>query len=292
MNKIIEFLSAFEPFVQFKHNKLGKITSSTDIDTIDCGYIWEKDYDDNLHCKVDDRFDIIKICLNNEWLDTTQVLKQYFNTLVSKFKDTQQLLKAYEALEKEFTKRSQRVADTEAKLKILQNGIIDDETLRMLVRAHPLYKDLEAKLAEKEIHIVELEDKDWYEGTIKQLEEQNERLINERDTLVNFINGQWIDAKLIQKLLQIDFSEGTSKFAFSRNAEWWSIVGKTEEERSRNGQKITTVFKLDENKSARKVISDLEHFVVSNLTYVAYRGDNDFDDFIKQLKDKYGDYSL
>lgn len=39
--------------------------------------------------------------------------------------------------------------------------------------------DLEAKLAEKETRIAELEDKDWYEGTIKQLEEQNERLIKQ-----------------------------------------------------------------------------------------------------------------
>lgn len=38
--------------------------------------------------------------------------------------------------------------------------------------------NIEAKLAEKETRIAELEDKDWYEGTIKQLEEQNERLIN------------------------------------------------------------------------------------------------------------------
>lgn len=77
MNKTIELLSVFEPLVRFKHNKLGKITSSTDIDTFGCGYIWEKDYDDKLHCKVDARFDIIKICLNNKWLDTEQVLKQY-----------------------------------------------------------------------------------------------------------------------------------------------------------------------------------------------------------------------
>lgn len=41
--------------------------------------------------------------------------------------------------------------------------------------------DLEAKLAEKETRIAELEDKDWYELTIKQLEEQCERLIIERD---------------------------------------------------------------------------------------------------------------
>ena len=39
-------------------------------------------------------------------------------------------------------------------------------------------KELEQQLAEKETRIAELEDKDWYEGTIKQLEEQNERLLN------------------------------------------------------------------------------------------------------------------
>lgn len=209
MNKIIEFLSAFEPFVQFKHNKLGKITSSTDIDTIDCGYIWEKDYDDNLHCKVDDRFDIIKICLNNEWLDTAQVLKQYFNTPVSKFKDTQQLLKAYEALEKEFTKRSQRVADTEAKLKILQNGIIDDETLHMLVRAHSLYKDLEAKLAESEKEIKEwIAVRDDKNNVInKQTEKINQlkqQLATQENTITNLVEDnrasqEWYKKQLAEK---------------------------------------------------------------------------------------------
>lgn len=38
---------------------------------------------------------------------------------------------------------------------------------------------LKQQLAEKETRIAELEDKDWYEGTIKQLEEQNERLIKQ-----------------------------------------------------------------------------------------------------------------
>lgn len=33
--------------------------------------------------------------------------------------------------------------------------------------------------------IKELEDKDWYEGAIKQLEEQNDRLIKERDELIS-----------------------------------------------------------------------------------------------------------
>lgn len=40
---------------------------------------------------------------------------------------------------------------------------------------------LKQQLAEKEKRIAELEDKDWYEATIKQLEEQNGRLIRERD---------------------------------------------------------------------------------------------------------------
>ena len=46
--------------------------------------------------------------------------------------------------------KDQQISDLEAKLKALQNGIIDDETLNMLVKEHKLYKDLEAKLAESE----------------------------------------------------------------------------------------------------------------------------------------------
>lgn len=41
--------------------------------------------------------------------------------------------------------------------------------------------ELKTKLAEKEERIAELEDKDWYEATIKQLEEANGRLIKQRD---------------------------------------------------------------------------------------------------------------
>ena len=49
-----------------------------------------------------------------------------------------------------FEKYETKISDLEAKLKALQNGIIDDETLNMLVKEHKLYKDLEAKLAESE----------------------------------------------------------------------------------------------------------------------------------------------
>lgn len=53
----------------------------------------------------------------------------------------------------EWDKMEQQISDIEAKLKALQNGIIDDETLNMLVKEHKLYKDLEAKLAESEKQI-------------------------------------------------------------------------------------------------------------------------------------------
>lgn len=46
--------------------------------------------------------------------------------------------------------KDQQICDLEAKLKALQNGIIDDKTLNMLVKEHKLYKDLETKLAESE----------------------------------------------------------------------------------------------------------------------------------------------
>ena len=44
-------------------------------------------------------------------------------------------------------------------------------------------KQLRQQLEQAQTRIKELEDKDWYEATIKQLEEQNDRLIQERDNL-------------------------------------------------------------------------------------------------------------
>ena len=54
-----------------------------------------------------------------------------------------------ECVSKEFD-QEQQIAYLEEKIKALQNGIIDDETLNMLVKEHKLYKDIEAKLAESE----------------------------------------------------------------------------------------------------------------------------------------------
>ena len=43
------------------------------------------------------------------------------------------------------------------------------------------FKQLKQQLEEAQTRISELEDKDWYEANIKQLEEQNDKLIQERD---------------------------------------------------------------------------------------------------------------
>lgn len=56
-----------------------------------------------------------------------------------------------------------------------------EELIKMFNEKDQRIVELETKLAEKETRIAELEDKDWYELTIKQLEEQCERLIIERD---------------------------------------------------------------------------------------------------------------
>lgn len=76
------------------------------------------------------------------------------------------------------------------------------------------------------------------------------------ETLKKLCKGEWVDTDDVQRILGISFHEGLKIFDFSRTAEWWSIVGETPEERQRNGQKITTCFRLKnqfyENELAQK----------------------------------------
>lgn len=86
-----------------------------------------------------------------------------------------------------------RIADLEAKLAESEKAYTDLKELEQATKeslyASREYLDelksekwaLERQLAEKEERIAELEDKDWYEGLIKQLEEANGRLIKQRD---------------------------------------------------------------------------------------------------------------
>lgn len=75
-------------------------------------------------------------------------------------------------------------------------------------------------------------------------EEIHDESIDVRITKDAFLRGEWVDSVIIQEITGMTFSECYSAFDVSRTAEWWSIVGKTEEERNRNGQKIVVQFKL------------------------------------------------
>ena len=75
---------------------------------------------------------------------------------------------------------------------------------------------------------------------IKLQKEEIEKLNESILCLKQFINGEWVDTDIICELLNIDFGEGLKRFDFSRTAEWNPYP--------LNGQKITTKFKLGDEK--------------------------------------------
>ena len=56
------------------------------------------------------------------------------------------------------------------------------------------------------------------------------------NALKSLVNGEWVDCKLVEEALDIDFATGLKMFDFSRTAEWNPAP--------LNGQKIITKFKL------------------------------------------------
>lgn len=75
---------------------------------------------------------------------------------------------------------------------------------------------------------------------------EKKHLATLREAKAAFLSGDWVESEKVQELTGMTFSECFSAFDFSRTAEWWSIVGKTKEERQLNGQKITNLFRLKE----------------------------------------------
>ena len=119
-------------------------------------------------------------CEKWEWLD----LEDADKTLTGSEQKIWEIMQKNQDLKNQLAekgKRSRNAIDdlknklnkTREELEIANNQILFDNTE---------FEKLNKQLAEKEIRIAELEDKDWYEETIKQLEEQNERLITERDS--------------------------------------------------------------------------------------------------------------
>ena len=81
-----------------------------------------------------------------------------------------------------------------------------------------------------------------YDMAINALEEIQQYRESDKDIL-GFLKGEWCEAEKVQKALGMTFEQCFKVFAFSRTAEWWSMAGKTEEERKREGQKITCYFR-------------------------------------------------
>ena len=69
--------------------------------------------------------------------------------------------------------------------------------------------------------------------------------IDATSVIDELLDGKWVESDRVQKALGLSFNECFRRFDFCRTAEWWSIVGKTEEERSRSGQKITCFFRVN-----------------------------------------------
>ena len=67
------------------------------------------------------------------------------------------------------------------------------------------------------------------------------------ETMIELLSGAWVDSDKVQAVFGLDFTECLSLLDFSRTAGWWSIAGKTVEERAREGQKIETRFRLKNN---------------------------------------------
>ena len=70
--------------------------------------------------------------------------------------------------------------------------------------------------------------------------------MSSEEVLTRLSSGEWVETGLVCDALGITFSEGFRCFDFCRTAEWCSLVGCSEEERSRHGHRINTYFRVKE----------------------------------------------
>ena len=75
------------------------------------------------------------------------------------------------------------------------------------------------------------------------------------EAVKELLGGKWVDSDRVEDALGLTFNECFGIFDFCREVEWWSVVGETDEERARNGQKVTCYFRVksrDEGLHGRK----------------------------------------
>ena len=122
----------------------------------------------------------------------------YFRQLKQKLKEKDNLI---EFGGEEIRKRNKRIDEIVERDKKL----FDDKNKEL--------EKLKQQLAEKDTRIAELEDKDWYEACIKQLEEQNDRLIDkieEKDKEIAYLKEIRIlkdNSNMSTKINGVDFSD-------------------------------------------------------------------------------------
>ena len=158
--------------------------------------------------------------------------------------------------------KDQQISDLEAKLKALQNGIIDDETLNMLVKEHKLYKDLEAKLAESE--------KKAYSRGHSQRDIANEIKLNAlREDVAN---KEKRIVELKQQLAEKEKEKEISEVLAKQSITCLNTIEKAYQD------KIS--FAVEQLEKARKLIDEL----LDNCGDKQYKVWEVFDNQIKQLK--------
>ena len=70
------------------------------------------------------------------------------------------------------------------------------------------------------------------------------QLKSKNEVLLKLLSGERVEVEALVAATGWSFEQCCKRFELNRVAEWWSVVGKTDEERSRNGQKITCYFCL------------------------------------------------
>ena len=98
----------------------------------------------------------------------------------------------------------------------------------------------------KEEDVINAINSAYGDENIRGLNDVIRNISNEFDTetLKSFVLGEWVESEKVQEFLGLSFSECYRLFDIHRTAEWWSIIGKTDEERNREGQKVTCYFRL------------------------------------------------
>lgn len=79
---------------------------------------------------------------------------------------------------------------------------------------------------------------------IHQYRDELKNLQAKYEVLLRLLNGERVESETLMDATGWSFEQCCDCFELNRTAEWWSVIGKTDEERMRNGQKIICYFRI------------------------------------------------